>query len=187
LARTVRREARRAARGAALALLAWTVAGCLESTPPAVKSHLGSDGEVILPEPILDAGERDPDASFRDASEIGPDAWAGTWAFVSGSQGIACGNVISVVATSGFLDITPSSSGTQLTVREDGCVFHFTLADVTATSDPNQACAAWAIPTIPVWTLTMQPDGTLREKLGGRILMNGEVCTISGGSTLVRQ
>jgi hypothetical protein len=169
--------------------LALTTVGCLESTPPALPGYGGNDGEVIIPEPKTDAGasERDPDAALSDAGEVGPDAWAGTWTFVSGSQGIACGNVISVVATSGFLDITPSDSGTQLTVREDGCAFHFTLTDATATSDPNQACAVWAIPTIPEWTLTMQADGTLREKLGGRILMNGEVCTISGGSTLVRQ
>jgi hypothetical protein len=187
VARTVRREARRAAGGAALVILGLTTVGCLEATPPPVKGYARSDGEVILAEPKTDAGasERDPDASFPDA--FGPDAWAGTWTFVSGSQGIACGNVISFVATEGFLDITPSDSGTQLTVREDGCAFHFTLVDATATSDPDQACAAWAIPTIPEWTLTMQPDGTLREKLGGRILMNGDVCTISGGSTLVRQ
>ena len=33
----------------------------------------------------------------------------------------------------------------------------------------------------------MQPDGTLREKIGGQVVISGEICTISGGATLARQ
>jgi hypothetical protein len=197
----VRRDAKRAALAAggfaALAFFTLAPAGCLEATPPPATGYVGGDGEVVSAAPTTDSGggERDPDATPSDAAvseagpgvEVGADAWAGTWKFTAGSEGLACGNSISVVAVSGFLDITPSSSGTLLSVTEDGCTFHFTLEGATATSDPDQACAAWAIPTIPLWTLTMQADGTLHEMLGGRISMNGETCTISGGSTLVRQ
>jgi hypothetical protein len=176
--------------------VALLLAGCLESTPPPVKSPLGDGGFAQPPpEPAVDAGGDDTDGQADDAgpadrepaSDGGPAAWAGTWRFVSGSQGIACGNALSVTAVSGFLDIVPSSSGTLLSVTEDGCVFQFALSGDTASVEAGQACAAWAIPTIPSWTLTMQPDGTLTETLGGRVYMNGEVCTISGGSTLVRQ
>jgi hypothetical protein len=69
-----------------------------------------------------------------------------------------------------------------------GCSFTFFLDGDTATvNPPDQACALWDIPTIPNWSLTMQPDGTLQEKLGGTFWRNGEACIISGGSTLVHQ
>ena len=176
-----------------LAALAFVAAGCLEATPPPVKG-IGDGG--VQPQPDAGAGgdardpsdggpsDVDPDASVPDA---GAAAWAGTWVFTSGSQGILCGNDLSVIAVDGFLDITPSASGTLLTVQEDSCTFHFDLAGNVATEEPGQACAAWAVPMIPDWTLTMQPDGTLREKIGGTVAVGGELCMISGGSTLVRQ
>jgi hypothetical protein len=185
------------------AALAWFLAaimglgaGCLEATPPPVKGH--GDASSVPP-PASDASSVPPASDAGDAglddldgapfvpSDAGAAAWAGTWTYTSGSQGILCGGSLAVVAVSGFLDITPSGSGSLLSVKEDGCTFHFVLAGDVATSDPDQACAAWAIPTIPIWTLTMQADGTLREMLGGHVLVNGEICTISGGSTLARQ
>jgi hypothetical protein len=181
-----------------LAAVALLGAGCLESTPSPIKSPLGDAGFAQPPPEPSDAGaevDAELDAELDDAapsdaapaSDGGAAAWAGTWIFVSGSQGIACGNALLINAVSGFLDITPSRSGTSLSVTEDGCPFHFALSGDTASVEPGQACAVWAIPTIPTWTLTMQPNGTLTEKLGGRVAMGGEVCTISGGSTLRRQ
>jgi hypothetical protein len=32
-----------------------------------------------------------------------------------------------------------------------------------------------------------EPDGTIEEKLGGQVLVNGETCMVSGKSTLRRQ
>jgi hypothetical protein len=188
----VTRHARRSVLAAAAAVL---VAGCLEAAPPPVASDLGDAGSFDPP-PAPDGGSPGgggaTDAGCGlDAGDAldggGAAAWAGTWKFTSGSQGLACGGSLSVVAVSGFLDITPSSSGTLLSVVEDGCTFHFDLACDTATVEPDQSCPAWSVPTIPEWTLTMQPDGTLVEKLGGRIALGGDVCTISGGSTLVKQ
>ena len=101
------------------------------------------------------------------ALDAGPAAWAGTWQYTKGSQGIVCGNSIAVTAVEGFLDITPSSSGTLLTVVEDGCNFHFDLAGDVATEEAGQACTAWSVQTIPIWTLTLQADGTLRGECWG--------------------
>jgi hypothetical protein len=135
------------------------------------------------------------DASADDASAdattdanggSGAQAWAGTWTFVSGGSGVACPDAISAAASMGTLTIQAASGGGALTVSEDACTFHFTLAGDTATSDCGQACSAWEIPTIPIWTLTLKPDGTLEEHLGGRIGLNGETCTISGTSKLTR-
>jgi hypothetical protein len=174
-----------------LLVLASLAGGCLEATPPPVKGVIGEDSGFATP-PTPDASTSSADAGADDAAPAeagdgGAAAWAGTWTFTSGSQGVLCGGNLAVIAVSGFLDITPSSSGTLLTVVEDGCSFHFDLAGEVATEEPEQACAAWSVPTIPIWTLTMQADGTLREMLGGTVYMSGERCTISGGSTLVRQ
>ncbi|HVU51771.1 MAG TPA: hypothetical protein VHL80_13840 [Polyangia bacterium] len=192
------------ARRSLLAVLALGAGACSSATPPPT-GYLG-DGSVFIP-PTPDAdveggatscGPGDGGASGDDGGADGgpPDggpadggaaAWAGTWQYVSGSQGDLCGGSLAVVATEGFLDITPSASGRLLTVIEDGCPFTFDLACGVATEEPDQACAAWAIPTIPAWTLTMQADGTLREQIGGQVVVNGEICTLSGGATLVRQ
>ena len=174
-----------------LALLALLAGGCLEATPPPVKGLIGEDSGFATP-PTPDASTSSTDGEGGDAgpTEAGAAAaaaWAGTWTFTTGSQGVLCGGNLAVIAVSGFLDITPSSSGTFLTVVEDGCSFHFDLAGDVATEEPEQACAAWSVPTIPIWTLAMQADGTLREMLGGTVYTSGERCTISGGSTLVRQ
>ena len=113
---------------------------------------------------------------------------AGQWTFVSGSSGVNCNGTISVTASSGFMTITPAPSGDLLTVQMSGCSFSFFLDGDTAIADPpDQRCAVWAIPNIPVWTLRMQADGTLEEKLGGRIWLNGEACMLSGKSTLMRK
>jgi hypothetical protein len=191
---------------AAVVLAALAASGCLESPPPPGQGYVSDDAgfdpppapdggstagdsDATVPGCALDAGAASDGGGFDGGASEGGTvaAWAGTWAFTSGSQGLACGGSLSVVAVSGFLDITPSNSGTLLTVVEDGCTFHFDLACETATSEPDQSCAAWAVPTIPDWTLTMQPDGTLHEKLAGRVAVGGDVCTISGSSTLVRQ
>jgi hypothetical protein len=170
----------------ALAALALLGGGCLEKTPPPPPRFVGADGDV--PQPPRDAAT---DVDFGDGAPSDADggaaAWAGTWAYVSGSVGNHCGGSLAVVASAGFLEITPSTSGTFLRVVEDGCPFIFDLAGDVATEEPGQACAAWAIPTIPIWTLTMQADGTLREMVGGQVVIGGEICTLSGGSTLVRQ
>jgi hypothetical protein len=148
---------------------------------------------------VDDAGAVDADASVDDAGASDADAnddavttvsvaaaWAGTWTFVSGGSGVACPDGISNAASMGKLTIAPAASGSGLTVSEDACTFHFTLVGDTATSDCGQSCSVWAIPTIPIWTLTLKPDGTLEEHLGGRIGLNGETCTISGTSKLAR-
>jgi hypothetical protein len=174
--------ASRAATPAALLLAAWGLAGCLESAPAPSHGYLGPDAGSGVP-PAQDAGGPS-DVALTEAAVA---AWSGTWTFTSGSQGIDCGGTLSVVGVSGSLAITETSGGTELMVTEDGCAFRFSLAGDTATEDPGQSCSAWAVPTIPTWTLTLQADGTLREQLGGRVVVNGDVCTISGGSTLARQ
>jgi len=160
-------------------------AGCLESKPAPVNQHVPEAGTP----PPADAGfedDADPDApTFGDG---GAAPWTGTWMFVSGSQGLNCSGTISVTGTEGFLSIGPDTTGRALTVVEDGCSFRFTVAGDTATKNPSgQACAKWAIPVIPQWTLTLQSDGTIEEKLGGQVLVNGETCMVSGKSTLRRQ
>jgi hypothetical protein len=171
-----------------LAAFGLLAAGCLEKTPPPAKGYEIGDGEIVVPPPSHDAGlDADfADGAFSDA-EGGAAAWAGTWQYVSGSDGNLCGGSLAVIAASGFLDITPSTSGTLLRVVEDGCPFTFDLAGNVATEEPDQSCAAWAIQTIPIWTLTMQPDGTLHEMIGGRVVVGSEICTLSGSATLVRQ
>jgi hypothetical protein len=176
-----------------LAALGLLAAGCLEKTPPPAKGYVIGDGEVVVPPPpsrdaALDADFGD--AAFGEADggvDGGAAAWAGTWQYVSGSDGNLCGGSLAVIAVSGFLEITPSASGTLLRVVEDGCPFIFDLSGNVATEEPDQACPAWAIQTIPTWTLTMQPDGTLREMIGGRVVVGGEICTLSGSATLARQ
>jgi hypothetical protein len=169
-------------RGATLAVLAACALagpGCLEKAPPASGGYAGE-------QPPTDAGVAD--VALGDALTDGTvAAWSGTWTFTSGSEGINCGGSLSAGAVSGNLAISASPSGRALVIQEDGCSFVFTLVDGTATSEPNQSCAAWTVPTIPLWTLTMQPDGTLLEKLGGQVWLDGQPCQISGGSTLVRQ
>jgi hypothetical protein len=167
-------------RGATLAVLtACALAGCLDETPA---TSSGYGGEV----PLTDAGGAD--GALGDALTDGAvAAWSGVWTFTSGAQGLMCGGSLSAAAVSGNLVISASTSGRALIVQQDGCPFVFTLDGDTATSAPNQSCAAWTIATIPTWTLTMQPDGTLAEKLGGEVLFDGQVCEIWGGSTLVRQ
>ena len=176
------RGARVAVRAGA-AVLAVLASACLEAKPPPAKGYVSGDGAVVVPEPD---GGAPSDVAVREVDpDAGAAAWAGTWQFTSGSQGTHCGGSLAVIAVDGFLDITPSTSGTLLTVVEDGCHFTFDLAGDVATEEPNQSCAAWAIQTIPVWTLTMQPDGTLREMIGGDVVVGGEICTLSGGATLV--
>jgi hypothetical protein len=167
-------------RGATLAVLtACALAGCVDKTP-AMSS--GYEGEV----PLMDAGVAD--VALGDALTDGAvAAWSGVWTFTSGAQGLMCGGSISASTVSGNIAIAASTSGRVLIVQEDGCSFVFTLDGGTATSEPNQSCVAWTVATIPMWTLTMQPDGTLLEKLGGEVLFDGQVCEIWGGSTLVRQ
>jgi hypothetical protein len=177
-------------------LASLLAAGCLEKTPPHSQGYLPDSGGVFGAGACPDAGATPPDASAdaaatddADASVDAADdagAWAGTWTFVSGGSGVACPDGISNAASMGKLTITASASGSGLTVAEDACTFHFTLVGDTATSDCGQSCSAWAIPTIPIWTLTLKPDGTLEEHVGGRIGLNGETCTISGTSKLKR-
>jgi hypothetical protein len=170
---------RRGATRAVLAACALAGVGCLDKTPA---TSSGYAGEV----PLTDAGVAE--VTLGDALTDGAvAAWAGTWTFTTGAQGLMCGGSISAGAVSGNLAISASSSGRALIVQEDGCSFVFTLDGETATSEPNQSCAAWAVATIPTWTLTMQPDGTLVEKLGGDVWLDGVLCQIWGGSTLVRQ
>jgi hypothetical protein len=192
-------------------LASLLAAGCLEKTPPPSHGYLPDSGGVVAASACPDAGAAPPDASVdaasnddanasadgtadegavdADASADAVDdagAWVGTWTFVSGGSGVACPDGISNAASMGKLTIAVSASGSGLTVSEDACTFHFTLEGDTATSDCGQSCSAWAIPTIPSWTLTLKPDGTLEEHLGGRIGLNGETCTISGTSKLKR-
>jgi hypothetical protein len=167
--------------------------GCLEATPPPVSGWV-YDGAGAVP-PDAGASERDLDATPADLAPFETDpgdggaaSWAGHWTFVSGSSGVNCGGSFSVTASSGFMVITPAPAGDLLTVQINGCSFTFALVgDTATTAPPDQACAAWAIPTIPIWTLTMKPDGTLQEKVGGQIWLNGQACMLSGTSTLVRQ
>jgi hypothetical protein len=183
-------------------------AGCLESTPSAASGYLPDSGGVFAQGDCPGAGATGVDAGAKadvaanddaGADDAGADdagaapsdgggamAWAGTWTFVSGGSGVACPDAISAAASMGTLTIQAAPGGGALTVSEDACAFHFTLVGDTATSDCGQACSAWAIPTIPIWTLTLKPDGTLEEHLGGRIGLNGETCTISGTSKLTR-
>jgi hypothetical protein len=182
----------------ALATIALVAVGCQNSSP----SQTGdspADGDVVQPTdgtaPDVSVtgdagGNPDADASTVDGA-IGPDggaaAFAGTWKYVSGSEGNLCGGSLAVVQEEGFLDITASSSGDLLTVIDDGCPFIFNVTGFVASEESGQSCNAWAIPTVPTWTLTLQPDGTLREKIGGQVAVSGDVCTLSGGGTLVRQ
>jgi len=161
--------------------------GCSGPAEPP-PGYLGGDAAFFMPPPH-EAGVSDGAGEAGDGggSDADAAAWAGTWKYTSGSQGNLCGGTLAVIATEGVLDITPSASGTLLTVVEDGCHFVFDLAGDVATEEPDQPCAAWAITTIPIWTLTMQPDGTLLEKIGGQVDEGGELCTLSGGATLVRQ
>jgi hypothetical protein len=195
LARPLPRFARpgRAALAALLAVAGLVGAGCLESPPPPVKRMFGDAG-FVPPPPTTDAGARDGDETLEGGASDGgpaPDAgaatWAGRWQYVSGSTGNLCDSQLAVIADDGFLDITPAPSGTTLTVVDDGCPFTFDLVGDVATEEPDQSCSAWAIAMVPEWTLTMQADGTLAEKIGGRVVEGGEVCTLSGGGTLVRQ
>jgi len=169
---------------AILAASALLATGCLESKPSPVDPYVP---EVGGPPPVADAGT---DAVVSDEA-FDPDAaavWSGTWQFVSGSQGLNCSGTISVSGSEGFLSITPEATGAGMTVVEDGCSFRFVLAGDTATETPaGQACAKWAIPVIPEWTLTLQADGTLEEHLGGQVSVNCEPCLISGKSILRRQ
>jgi hypothetical protein len=169
-------------RGATLAVLtafALGAVGCLEKTPATSNDY---EGEV----PLMDAAVAD--VSRGDALTDGAvAAWSGTWTFKTGAQGLMCGGSISAGNVTGSLTISASTSGHALIVQEDGCPFVFMLAAETATAEPNQSCAAWTVPTIPTWTLTMQPDGSLSEKLGGQVTYDGQSCEIWGGSTLVRQ
>lgn len=168
----------------ALLLLAATGAvACVERVPGHASGYFETDASVFEPPPDGGASDSIDAGEWLDG---GGDAWAGTWTYVSGSQGLACGGTIAISATTGSLQITPAPKTPSLTVIDDGCPFRFDVVGSVASSQADQSCSAWAIPTIPTWTLTMQPDGTLREMLGGRLYRNGEVCTISGGGTLVR-
>jgi hypothetical protein len=171
-------------RGALLLLVAIVAIGCVERTPGHASGYFDTDSAVFEPPP--DGGASDS-IDAGDWLDGGGDAWAGTWAYVSGSQGLACGGSIAITATTGSLQITPAPTVPSLTVIDDGCTFRFDVVGSVASSQADQSCSAWAIPTIPTWTLTMQPDGTLREVLGGRLYRGGEICTISGGGTLARQ
>jgi hypothetical protein len=90
---------------------------------------------------------------------------------------------VAVTASEGLVVIAPA--GDVLSVQQSGCAFTFTVDGDTATMEPDQVCAAWAI-QIPMWSLTLQPDGSLQETLGGRIWLDGGPCTVSGKSTLTR-
>ncbi|HVZ74839.1 MAG TPA: hypothetical protein VHJ20_20800 [Polyangia bacterium] len=182
-------NAGRVIRAGALALgLAMVATGC-DSKPGKAGYLPGFDAFVeddsgCASSVVVDAGaDADVDAS-GDAGDLS--GWAGTWTFVSGSSGVACPDSISAAASAGVLVISASPGGGSLLVSEDTCTFQFSLAGATATSDCGQSCSAWAIPTIPEWTLTLQADGSLLEHLGGQIALNGEVCTISGKSKLTR-
>jgi hypothetical protein len=171
-----------------VALACLLVAGCLDdggSGRPG--GWVYGDAFPAVIDPRADGGASEREARDPDAPPVdgGPEAWAGTWTFESGSSGLACPDSISIVASSGTLAIAPSASGDTLTVQEDGCSFHFTLAGDTATLDPGQVCSAWAV-QIPMWSLTLKPDGTIEEILSGQVLVQGQLCMMSGKSRLVR-
>lgn len=167
-------------------LVALFAAGCLEETPPPPKGHVEDAGSVPRDAAPVDGGAQDSDGSPLSL-DGGIEDWVGTWKFVSGSMGLTCGGSFSVQGVEGYLLI--EVAGTDgLTVTEDGCTFHFAFAGDTATLSPSgQACPKWAIPVIPEWTLTMQRDGTLEERLSGSVTSGGETCTIGGRATLQRQ
>jgi hypothetical protein len=178
-----------------LAAATWALStgGCLNVAPPPASGYIG--GDYTAPPADAGAAEHADDVAPTDAgsSEAGgaldgaAAAWTGTWAFTSGSEGLLCAGSLAADAVTGTLVITRAASGSGLTIQEDGCSFAFALVGDTASCAPDQPCVAWAVQTIPIWTLTMQPDGTLKEKLGGQVWFDGESCEISGGSTLVRQ
>jgi hypothetical protein len=173
-----------------LALAGLLFAGCLDGGGSSGTGNGWNYGDAF-PDPTSrpDGGAsereaRDPDATPFDG---GPEAWAGTWTFESGSSGLFCpdSGALSIVVSSGTLTITPSVTGEALTVEEDGCAFHFTVVDDTATEDPDQVCTAWAV-QIPMWSLALTSDGTMDETLGGTALVDGQACIVSGKSKLVR-
>jgi hypothetical protein len=170
--------------------LALGASACLEAKPGPAVSHLPDGG--FGPDPAAcpeggasDGGEDASDDAGADAGS-GVAGFVGTWTFTSGGMGVACPDGLSNSQSMGGLVIKEAPQGGSLVVTEDACTFHFTVVGDTATSDCGQACSAWAIPTIPSWTLTLKADGTLEERLGGRVPLNGEVCTISGSSKLTR-
>jgi hypothetical protein len=168
-----------------LAAAVVTLAACLERKPGKPPGYLG-DAATLPPDagatPRVDAQHEVPPVDGM------ADKWAGQWNFVDGSSGLNCSGALSIMASAGFMVIEPAPGGDILLVKMNGCSFSFFLDGDTATSDPpDQACPLWMIPTIPYWALTMQPDGTLQEKLGGQIWLRGEACMISGTSTLVHQ
>jgi hypothetical protein len=175
-----------AQRSIALALAAAAVAGCLEKEPGKPAGYLGD--AAVLP-PGADAGTGRHDAQHEVPPVDGAaDKWAGQWNFVDGSSGLNCEGAISVTSSAGFMVITPAPSGDVLVVQMNGCSFTFFLDGDTATADPpDQSCPLWAIPNIPHWSLTMQPDGSLQEKLAGQVWLNGQACMISGTSILMHQ
>jgi hypothetical protein len=174
----------RAVTAALLASLA--LGGCLESSPGKPKGYLGDAG--YSPEPDGSSTQRRDAVHEFPVVDGAADAWAGQWDFIDGSSGLNCSGTISVTASSGFMNIMAAPSGDLLNVAVNGCSFSFFLDGATATADPpDQRCALWAIPNIPVWTLTLKDDGTLEEKLGGQVWLNGQVCMLSGKSTLMRR
>jgi hypothetical protein len=161
-------------------------AGCLESKPAPVT---GSDGDFYDPGPDAGGPTTRLDAAAVDGAGADADtaAWAGTWAFTSGGSGLDCDGSFSVSMTTGVLVIAAAQSN-HLTVQSSGCTFAFAVSgDVATTDPPDQACALWAVPTIPIWTLTLRADGTMAEKLGGQVWVDGEQCDVSGSATLARQ
>jgi hypothetical protein len=182
----------------ALATIAFAAAGCQQSSPSQLGYLPPGDGEIVQPADagafesgaVTNDGTPDADVATVDGAS-GPDggaaAFAGTWKYASGSEGNLCGGSLAVVQEEGFLDIMAASSGNLLTVIDDGCPFVFDVAGFVASEEPGQACDAWSIPTIPTWTLTLQPDGTLLEKIGGEVAIGGDECILSGGGSLVRQ
>jgi hypothetical protein len=175
---------RTARRALAVVFASAAIAGCLEQKPGKPPGYLGNDPSL----PDAGAPMRQDAQHEHPVVDGAADKWAGQWNFVDGSSGLNCSGAISVTESKGFMVITPAPSGDILVVAMGGCTFSFFLDGDTATSDPpDQGCPLWAIPNIPSWTLTMQPDGTLREKLGGQVWLRGEACMISGTSTLVHQ
>jgi hypothetical protein len=171
-----------ARRAILLAVATAAMAGCLEQKPGKPAGYLGD--AAFLP----DAAARQDAQHEYPVVDGAADKWAGQWNFVDGSSGVNCSGAISVTESTGSMVITPAPGGDVLVVQMGGCGFTFFLDGDTATSDPpDQSCPLWAIPNIPEWSLTMQPDGTLQEKLGGRIWLNGEACMIAGASVLMHQ
>lgn len=168
-----------------LSMVALLGAGCLESAPAPPKGYVDDAGSVPRDAAAPDLADGPP--GFRDGGDGGTEDWAGIWQFVSGSMAVTCGGSFSVQGVEGYLSIKADGAD-GLTVEEDGCTFHFAVAGDVATQTPaGQTCAKWAIPMIPEWTLTMQADGTLEERLGGGVSVGGESCTIGGRATLRRQ